>query len=79
MKKLTFPFEKPLPLDQNHPDWKENPRLSYNDNNLLVLGLPQAQLITKTVVFENELPEDVKTSAKNVTHDVHELVQRWLD
>lgn len=75
-KRFNFQFEKPKPLDQTHPDWKDRPCLSYTDNELLVEGLPQAQLITKTVIFENKLPDTVETSTKNVTHDIHELVKR---
>lgn len=74
-------FSKPrtFPDDETHPDWHDKPCLVYQDNELLVEGLPQAQLITKTVVFENTLPENVQalTDTLNLSKEVDILVQRY--
>lgn len=65
----------PTPLDENYPDWHDRPCLHYRDNHLLVEGLPQAQQITKTIVFENTLPEAVE--ARDIKQEYHQLVKRY--
>lgn len=68
---------QPLPEDENHPDWKDRPCLEYGDNDLLVEGLGQAQHLTKTVVFENILPNSVEALTEDVTKQTNELVKRY--
>lgn len=73
---FNIPVTHKQPEDETHPDWKDRPCFSLRDNDLLVEGLPQAQILTKTVVFENVLPDSVEQSTKDVKGNVHELVRR---
>ncbi|XP_058790105.1 large ribosomal subunit protein mL37 [Phymastichus coffea] len=72
-------FSKPLQTnDETHPDWKDRPCLTYSDNDLLIEGLPQAQNITKTIVFENVWPDAVEKATKDVSDNIHEIVKRSI-
>ncbi|KAJ8948101.1 hypothetical protein NQ318_008454 [Aromia moschata] len=57
--------DKPVPLDENHPNWHNRPLLSYRDNNVLLEGLTQAKILTNTVQLKDGLPERI--SLKNFT------------
>ena len=76
-KNVNFLKPQPVSQDITHPNWKDNPCLMYEDNDLLVEGLPQAQVITNTVVFENTLPDAVEALSTDVRKEVNELVQRY--
>ncbi|NP_001136159.1 mitochondrial ribosomal protein L37 [Nasonia vitripennis] len=80
-KKVNFLRKVPIPKDQNHPDWHDRPCLVYEDHELLVQGLAQAQQITKTVVFENVLPANVEalTEQLNLPQETDTLVQRIIE
>lgn len=44
--------EKPVVFDETHPDYNEQPCLTYGDGNVLLEGLKQAQVLTNTVVLD---------------------------
>lgn len=52
------------PRNETHPWW--NPRVChiFGDTNVLIYGMKQAQVLTKTVQV-NELPENIQKLAKN--------------
>lgn len=50
-------FTRPLPLNENHPNRKARPCLTFKDDNVLLEGLNQAQVLTNTVVVEEGLPK----------------------
>ncbi|CAG9768034.1 unnamed protein product [Ceutorhynchus assimilis] len=49
--------DKPVPLDETHPNWHERSLLTFKDNNVLLEGLKQAKILTNTVQIEEGLPE----------------------
>ncbi|XP_018563370.1 39S ribosomal protein L37, mitochondrial [Anoplophora glabripennis] len=66
---------KPVVFDKTHPDWHDRPVLSYKDNNVLLEGLTQAKVLTKSVEVKEGLPEnivledipkDIKKHVKNI-------------
>nr|CAH7728461.1 unnamed protein product [Callosobruchus chinensis] len=73
--------DKPQPLDYTHPDWHDQALLTYKDNNVLVEGLPQAQILTKSVVVQEglpsckevEVPENVGQLIKTIILNSHIL------
>ncbi|XP_014210281.1 39S ribosomal protein L37, mitochondrial isoform X2 [Copidosoma floridanum] len=75
---LNLLEKRPPTRDKNHPDWHDRPCLTYKDNDLLTLGLPQAQDITKTVVFENQLPEAVESLIEDIPEEYHNLAQKTI-
>jgi uncharacterized alpha-E superfamily protein len=56
---------------------KNEPCYLYEDNNLLVQGLPQAQKITKTIIFNNVLPRSIESITQDVPKETHELIKRY--
>ncbi|XP_050294808.1 39S ribosomal protein L37, mitochondrial [Anthonomus grandis grandis] len=48
--------EKVQPLDKTHPNWHDRKLLTYKDNNVLLEGLIQAQILTNTVQIQEGLP-----------------------
>lgn len=50
---------KAVKLDESHQLWKEQKCHTYGDTNVLLEGLQQAQVITKTVAI-NGLPPNVE-------------------
>uniref|UniRef100_A0A069DYX5 Large ribosomal subunit protein mL37 n=1 Tax=Panstrongylus megistus TaxID=65343 RepID=A0A069DYX5_9HEMI len=56
---------KPIQLDENHPDYHEEPCLKYSDNNVLLGGLDQAKVFTNSCEMDlDTLPllESIKRS-----------------
>lgn len=51
--------EKPIVFDETHPDWHTEPLLFYKDENVLLEGLNQAKVLTKTVELQEGLPETI--------------------
>jgi large subunit ribosomal protein L37 len=75
--KIDDVFEKPLKMDENHPEFKERILYRYDDSNVLVEGVQQAQALLKTLVFE-ELPEKMeeKFSKLKVPADIERSMQQ---
>ncbi|KAG8279681.1 39S ribosomal protein L37, mitochondrial [Homalodisca vitripennis] len=60
--KKTFDFSsivglapRPVPKDENHPLYKEQPCFFYRDHSVLLEGLPQALALTNTVQLEADI------------------------
>lgn len=67
-KKQPIPFEfekKELPQDNTHPDWHDTPCYTYGDSNVLLEGIQQAQLLTKTIAI-NGLPKNIEESLNRI-------------
>ena len=75
--KLDNIFEKPLPLDDTHPDYKKKEIYLFGDSNVLVQGISQAQVLLKTLVFD-KFPEKVEDSFCNqkLPSDVERSMQQ---
>lgn len=66
----------PPKKDENHPDWHEVPCLKHEDTDLLLQGTDQAQIITKTLLINNALPEKIEALIKDTDDEVDKAVQR---
>ncbi|XP_046740405.1 39S ribosomal protein L37, mitochondrial [Diprion similis] len=66
----------PVPNDKTHPNWKEKPCLSYRDHNVLLEGVEQAKVLTKTVEIVEGLPESVNNLITEHDERVEQLVLR---
>lgn len=80
--KTTFRFEvvgyknKPIAYDETHPDWHDRPVLSYKDNNILLEGLNQAKILTKSIELKEGLPERIvlKDISKKIDNRVKNII-----
>ncbi|XP_050354296.1 39S ribosomal protein L37, mitochondrial [Nymphalis io] len=61
---IVGPYERPLPLDENHPDYKERPCFTLKNTNVLLEGISQAQALTKTIIAEDILPQKIEELAE---------------
>ena len=50
---------KPIPQDENHPNWHQQICFTYKDTNVLLGGLNQAKVLTNTVQLVDGLPERI--------------------
>ncbi|XP_049877666.1 39S ribosomal protein L37, mitochondrial [Pectinophora gossypiella] len=74
---IVGPYENPLPLDENHPDFKNRPCYTLKHTNVLLEGLAQAQVLTKTIVADNKLPQNIEELAEvPAPKHVHECVKK---
>ncbi|XP_072929885.1 large ribosomal subunit protein mL37 [Epargyreus clarus] len=77
--KIVGPHDTSIPLDQNHPDYKEKPCLTLRTNNVLLEGLSQAQVLTKTVIADGKLPPKIEELAEVPPPSaVHENVKKAI-
>lgn len=77
--KIAGVFDPSVPRDQTHPDWKETECHVYNEKNVLLEALKQAQVLTKTVTFEDTLPEAIEDAARIPQPDeVHNQVKKAI-
>lgn len=67
---------KKVAFDETHPDWKNRVCHTYGDNNVLLEGLDQAKIITKSVSPKSGLPENIKL--KNCSKAVDEAARRII-
>ncbi|XP_043278339.1 39S ribosomal protein L37, mitochondrial [Venturia canescens] len=70
-------FSSPPPRDQNHPNWNEKPRLEHLENNVILDGVKQAQILTKTQVH-SALPEKLENFHEEISPEVQRLVTRYI-
>ncbi|XP_045502585.1 39S ribosomal protein L37, mitochondrial [Colias croceus] len=76
---IVGPYERPLPLDQNHPDYKEKPCYTLKNTTVLLEGVAQAQVLTKTVIAQNKLPPRIEELATlPAPKAVHEGVKKAI-
>ena len=71
-------WSNPEPQDRSNSEWKENPCLLFEDDELLVEGMIQAQRLTKTAVVENSLPPSIGKLVESLPDEVHENVNRYF-
>ncbi|KAI5643082.1 hypothetical protein NE865_04804 [Phthorimaea operculella] len=72
-------YERPIPLDENHPDYKEKPCYTLRHTNVLLEGLAQAQVLTKTVIAHDKLPQTVEDLAEiPAPKGIHENVKKAI-
>lgn len=57
-------YKRPLPLDETHPEYKEKPCLTLTNTNVLLEGISQAQVLTKTIIAEDKLPQRIEELAE---------------
>lgn len=70
-------FPKPLPLNEDHPEYQQEGVYLFGDSNVLVQGTIQAQVLLKTAVFA-EFPEKVEEAFQNLKlpNDVERSMQQ---
>lgn len=72
-------YESPLPLDNNHPDYKETPCYTLKENNVLLEGISQAQVLTKTILAEDKLPSKIEELAElEIPKSIHDGVKKAI-
>ncbi|CAH0400498.1 unnamed protein product [Chilo suppressalis] len=72
-------YEQPLPLDENHPEYKEKPCYTLKSTNVLLEGISQAQVLTKTIIAENKLPPKIEELAEIAAPKaIHENVKKAI-
>lgn len=63
--KANRPYrEVVMPRDETHPLWNSRPCFIYGDSNVLVNGLDQAQILTKSQMY-NTLPKRIQDTVQN--------------
>ncbi|KRF99937.1 uncharacterized protein Dwil_GK27784 [Drosophila willistoni] len=55
---------KPVLEDHTHPNWHSNPCHLFSDNNVLLGGIPQAQVLTNSIEIQN-FPQHIDDAIKN--------------
>ncbi|CAH0690182.1 unnamed protein product [Spodoptera exigua] len=76
---IVGPYERPLPLDENHPDYKEQPCFTLRNTNVLLEGISQAQVLTKTIIAENKLPPKIEELAEvPAPSAIHENIKKAI-
>lgn len=76
---IVGPCEHPIPLDENHPDYKEQPCYTLRSTNVLLEGMAQAQVLTKTIVAENTLPPNIEELAQiPAPSAIHENIKKAI-
>lgn len=70
-------YAQPLPLDASHPEYKERPCYTLRSTNVLLEGISQAQVLTKTVIAEDRLPPNIEELATvPAPKAIHECVKK---
>ncbi|XP_026743157.1 39S ribosomal protein L37, mitochondrial [Trichoplusia ni] len=76
---IVGPFEPPLPLDENHPEYKARPCFTLKSTNVLLEGISQAQVLTKTIIAENRLPPKIEELAEMPAPTaIHENIKKAI-
>lgn len=76
---IVGPYEPQLPLDETHPDYKTRPCLTLTHKSVLLEGIAQAQVLTKTIIAENKLPNKIEELAEIIVPKaVHEGVKKAI-
>ncbi|CAH2094628.1 unnamed protein product [Euphydryas editha] len=76
---IVGPYKIPLPLDSSHPDYKERPCFTLKSTNVLLEGISQAQVLTKTIIAEDKLPHRIEelanlTAPKSIHKGVKQVI-----
>lgn len=76
---IVGPYEPSVPLDENHPNYKERPCYTLKHTNVLLEGISQAQVLTKTIIAENILPHKIEElAAIPAPKAIHENVKKAI-
>lgn len=76
---IVGPYEPQIPLDKNHPDYKEQPCYTLKSTNVLLEGISQAQVLTKTIIAENKLPPKIEELAQvPAPSAIHENIKKAI-
>lgn len=76
---IVGPYEPSIPLDENHPDYKQRPCYTLKNTNVLLQGISQAQVLTKTVIAENRLPPKIEELAEvPAPAAIHENIKKAI-
>lgn len=70
---------RPIPRDHTHPLYHERICHMYRDHNVLLKGLDQAKVLTKTVEIKTGLPVEIENLVESQQlQDQDTLVQRYI-
>lgn len=76
---IVGPYEKPIPIDENHPDYKERPCYTLKNTNVLLEGISQAQVLTKSLIVEGKLPSKIEELAElPAPSTIHENIKKAI-
>lgn len=76
---IVGPYERPLPLDENHPNYKKQPCFTLRSTNVLLEGISQAQVLTKTIIAEDKLPPKIEELAQvPAPSAIHENIKKAI-
>ncbi|XP_045776211.1 39S ribosomal protein L37, mitochondrial [Maniola jurtina] len=76
---IIGPHEHIKPLDENHPDYKQRPCLTLKHTSVLLEGISQAQVLTKTIIAEDKLPHRIEELAEvSAPKAIHEGVKKAI-
>lgn len=64
-------------FDETHPDWHNDKIFQYKDDHVLVEGIKQAKVLTKTVELQEGLPETFEL--KNIPKEIDLLAQQLIE
>lgn len=68
--------ENPVKFDETHPDWHDDPILQFKDDHVLVAGLDQAKVITRSVELQEGLPNN--NLLKDIPKEVNSLAKQII-
>ncbi|CAB3249153.1 unnamed protein product [Arctia plantaginis] len=76
---IVGPYEPSIPLDENHPDYKQRPCYTLKNTNVLLQGISQAQVLTKTIIADNRLPPKIEELAEVAAPAaIHENIKKAI-
>lgn len=77
--KIVGHHEPSIPLDEDHPDYREKPCYTLKHSNVLLEGISQAQVLTKTIIAEDKLPQKIEElAAIPAPKAIHENVKKAI-
>lgn len=66
-------------LNKDHPDYKEKPCYTLKHTNVLLEGISQAQVLTKTIIAEDKFPPKIEElAAIPAPKAIHETVKKTI-
>lgn len=76
---IIGPYERSLPLDESHPEYKQRPCYTLRNTNVLLEGISQAQVLTKTIIAEGRLPPKIEELAElPAPTTIHENIKKAI-
>ncbi|KAF7998248.1 hypothetical protein HCN44_009646 [Aphidius gifuensis] len=77
----NFLIQRPQAMDKTHPDWHDKYCWQFDDHELLVQGTDQAQLLTKTILIKDSMPDKLETIMSNdcqTTNVIDSFVEKTI-